>query len=84
MITKPTVFILGAGASKPYGYPTGDGLKDFIVDQFPSMFASNLASHSNPYYDSKWRDSVLEFTKSLKGAVGSNMETGNTGGVRSG
>jgi len=27
MITKQTVFILGAGASTPYGYPAGDSLK---------------------------------------------------------
>lgn len=30
MITKQTVFILGAGASTPYGYPTGAGLKKMI------------------------------------------------------
>ncbi len=34
MITKPTVFILGAGASKPFGYPTGNELKDLIVKHF--------------------------------------------------
>ncbi len=32
MITQKTVFILGAGASAPYGYPTGAGLKDMICD----------------------------------------------------
>lgn len=26
MITKPTVMILGAGASMPYGFPSGEGL----------------------------------------------------------
>lgn len=30
MITEETVFILGAGASAPYGYPTGAGLKRLI------------------------------------------------------
>jgi hypothetical protein len=30
MITQQTVFILGAGASAPYGYPTGAGLKRLI------------------------------------------------------
>ena len=30
MLTKQTVFILGAGASVPYGYPTGAGLKQLI------------------------------------------------------
>ncbi|NQV14498.1 hypothetical protein HQ531_03490 [bacterium] len=31
MITKPTVFILGAGASVPYGFPTGEGLREAII-----------------------------------------------------
>ena len=26
MITKPTVFVLGVGASEPYGFPTAYGL----------------------------------------------------------
>jgi len=30
MITTPTLFILGAGASYPYGYPTGLGLRENI------------------------------------------------------
>ncbi len=34
MITEPTVFILGAGASKPYGYPTAGELRDAIIDNF--------------------------------------------------
>lgn len=31
MITKQTVLILGAGASKPYGYPVGEKLIDLII-----------------------------------------------------
>ncbi len=34
MITEETVFILGAGASKPYGYPTGQELSDNIIHTF--------------------------------------------------
>lgn len=30
MITEPTVFILGAGASRPYGHPTGKELRSLI------------------------------------------------------
>jgi len=33
MINKKTVLVLGAGASKPYGLPTGEELKDFIISQ---------------------------------------------------
>src|SRR6266498_1227589 len=32
MIEKPTVLILGAGASEPYGFPTGGELQDEIID----------------------------------------------------
>jgi hypothetical protein len=32
MIETPTVFILGAGASKPYHYPTGAELRDLICN----------------------------------------------------
>ena len=32
MITTPTVFVLGAGASVPYGYPTGAGLRSEVLE----------------------------------------------------
>ena len=34
MIKIPTVFVLGAGASKPYGYPTGIELRNKIIHRF--------------------------------------------------
>ena len=34
MITKETLFILGAGASVPYGYPTGNELRNDICRNF--------------------------------------------------
>ncbi|MFC1888548.1 hypothetical protein ACFL4G_02205 [Thermodesulfobacteriota bacterium] len=36
MIDEETAFILGAGASAPYNYPTGERLKNFICKEFPS------------------------------------------------
>jgi hypothetical protein len=33
MFTESTVLVLGAGASKPYKYPTGDDLIDIIVER---------------------------------------------------
>lgn len=33
MITKSTVLILGAGASKPYGYPLGSELRQRLIDE---------------------------------------------------
>ena len=40
MINTPTLFILGAGASKPYGYPTGAKLRSDIINNFPADFLS--------------------------------------------
>jgi len=40
MIEEATVFILGAGASAPYGYPVGKDLRDEIIEHFVSDFTS--------------------------------------------
>jgi len=37
MITEKTVFILGAGASAPYGYPTGEELRRIICFDYPKI-----------------------------------------------
>lgn len=46
MITTPTVLILGAGASYPYGFPTAKGLKELICEAFsqPTAKAAVLLS----------------------------------------
>lgn len=36
MITHPTVLVLGAGASMPYGFPSGKGLKDTVISKLQS------------------------------------------------
>lgn len=38
MIEKPTLFVLGAGASCPYGYKTGFYLRKDIIDNLPTYF----------------------------------------------
>lgn len=43
MIDKATTFILGAGASVPYGYPTGFELRNDIIDKFPSRYKRLLS-----------------------------------------
>jgi hypothetical protein len=50
MITTPTVLVLGAGASYPYGFPTGKGLRDLICETFSSTnaMASQLLGSLNP------------------------------------
>lgn len=44
MIDIPTVFILGAGSSVPYGYPTGAALRTQIVNQFCHELESILTN----------------------------------------
>jgi hypothetical protein len=57
MIKNKTVFVLGAGASKPYGYPTGEelfkevlrlekhlGFLNFLNKAFPSHEVTTLGS----------------------------------------
>ncbi|MCU7496098.1 MAG: hypothetical protein HF314_17520 [Ignavibacteria bacterium] len=39
MIKEPTVFILGAGASFPYGFPTGAQLRTLICKNFANDYA---------------------------------------------
>jgi hypothetical protein len=49
MITRPTVLILGAGASKPYGFPLGRELRDMIRDrlellaQYPTLYGGGVS-----------------------------------------
>lgn len=44
MIEEPTLFILGAGASLPYAYPTGVQLRELIIKQFYKNYDSLLNS----------------------------------------
>ena len=52
MITESTVFILGAGSSWPYGYPTGLELRHFICNNFPSIVRSYL-NQSDEFFSKK-------------------------------
>lgn len=49
MITNQTVFILGAGASWPYGYPTGLELRNKILDNLKSPHQSSNVSWKDRY-----------------------------------
>jgi len=45
MIIEKTVFILGAGASCPYGFPSAVDLRRDIIYNFPQMFINAYAKH---------------------------------------
>ena len=55
MITTPTVLVLGAGASYPYGFPTAKELKELICDAFSSRTekASELLGGDESKYTAK-------------------------------
>lgn len=52
MIDKRTVFVLGAGASCPYGFPDARGLRDQILDHFQGWYTGYLRG-SPDYVDQK-------------------------------
>lgn len=69
MIDEPTFFILGAGASKPYGFPTGGELKNQIVSAFPGDFAKLLDTDTNsrmPFMKEKRDAQVKDFLEQFK------------------
>jgi hypothetical protein len=53
MISKPTVFVLGAGASMPYGFPSGKGLRDVILSSQPTSFLGN--KHRDEIFKGQYR-----------------------------
>src|SRR5437588_6950556 len=64
MITRPTVLVLGAGASQPYGFPLGGELTDRLIAQLgrhagPSLL-DDLAQHCDIA-----RDDVTEFLRTF-------------------
>lgn len=62
MITKRTVFVLGAGASKPYGFPTGYELYQFVI-RFRKEAGSETWQRTG--FD---RDEVKDFVTALQEA----------------
>ena len=64
MITKNTVFILGAGASADFGYPTGDKLRTFIYKMCKNShdtFATNIATA----LAGDWDEDIVDYQKSV-------------------
>ena len=75
LITKQTVFILGSGASKPYGFPIDAQLrerirKDFGGDFIKLPYTIDLSPNSLKFEKVKRRDFVDKFTESLSTTYG--------------
>ena len=63
MITKPTVLILGAGASAPYGFPVGSRLRELILSRITDRVTlAHIGKLHNPRNVSNFLDS---FKRSL-------------------
>lgn len=72
MIDTPTLFILGAGASKPYEYPTGADLRDYIFRYFPNKFIGHIESETGsqqPNALKKAEEFALYFHKSTTPSI---------------
>jgi hypothetical protein len=73
MITKKTVLILGAGASIPYGYPSGNGLCEIACKELTLSGLNNLLDLANfqPSLIESFRDALL---MSGKGSIDEFLE----------
>lgn len=65
MIKDKTVFILGAGASSPYGYPTGSELREKICKDFTRK--DSLFKPGDIYWEMQ-RELAEQFTKRFSNA----------------
>jgi len=64
MIEEDTLFILGAGASFPYGFPTGIQLRELICKRFPAQLKDVLeATSSTPRNLSMSVDKAKRFSE---------------------
>ncbi len=65
MIITDTVFILGAGASIPYGYPSSQELKKYIVEIFIKKFEKiyNRSYERQLYHNESLRNEISQLIR---------------------
>lgn len=72
MVTNPTVFILGAGASIPYGFPSGDALRKEIIGSVVGQKNLTTLSLAICKHGSINHDKFVEFRNAF---LGSNVNS---------
>lgn len=70
MINRRTVFVLGAGASFPYGFPTGEGLVNEIIS-----LASNERTNDAFLYNGCVDKDVKRFARDLSDSDASSVDS---------
>jgi hypothetical protein len=60
-----TVFILGAGASTPYGYPTGQELRDYICKEFQINLQNLINDGCIQNFDQNALDNLIDHAHEL-------------------
>jgi len=72
MIEKKTVLVLGAGASKPYGFPTGQELRDSVISQKKEIWFIKQAILG--FSTDSYKRFSLELSRSGFGSVDAFLE----------
>ena len=72
MVTHPTVFVLGAGASMPYGFPSGDTLKKDIISSITGQKNLSTAALAICKHGNIEHDKFVEFRSAF---LGSNVNS---------
>ena len=75
MIDEETVFILGSGSSKPYGFPTDADLRIRIIEDFSNdylriPYTSDFNSSFEKFERSKRTANAEEFIERLRNTQG--------------
>ena len=73
MITRPTVFILGAGASYSFGYPLGKNLVEIILKNFDPANTKNSIELFKGLGFSE--EEIADFRNELKFSVSPSIDT---------
>lgn len=75
MITKPTVFILGAGASNSYSYPAGDELKQIILSDLNGGHTLYIQCRQTHFQEKDINFFREDFKKSNKPTIDEFLES---------